>query len=66
MTLSERLDAINEIIFRAENAAMACDTLQPTIKMMRDSDITKIYELTLYGAAAGEESATPCDAGVGK
>jgi hypothetical protein len=48
VTLQERLDAINEIIFRAENAAMACDTLQPTIKMLTDSDITCIYKLTLY------------------
>jgi hypothetical protein len=42
----QKLDDVNEIIFRAENAAMACDTLQPTIRMMTDKDIQMIYELT--------------------
>ena len=61
----QKLDAINEIIFAAENAAMACDVVQPTIKMLSDSDIKRIFDLSLH--AEYEASRThPAEGGQGR
>lgn len=61
----QKLDAINEIIFAAENAAMACDVVQPTIKMLSDSDIKRIFDLSLH--AEYEASRThPAEGGEGR